>query len=89
MAVVLLGSTVINSNCAGFLVAALFFAGLVLLNYVKAVKRWNPIALITDNLGLLSGTEKITHIIPACAATVVAAFVILCATVWVFNRKRL
>lgn len=89
MAVVLLGSTLINSNYAGFLVAALVFAGLVLLNYVKAVKRWNPIALITDNLDLLSGTEKITHIMPACAVTVVAALMILCATVWAFNRKKL
>ncbi|MFC6261233.1 ABC transporter permease [Levilactobacillus fujinensis] len=89
VAVVLLGSTVVNSNYAGFLVAALVFASLALLNYVKAVKRWNPIALVTDNLDLVRGTEKITHILPACGVTVAAALVILGVTIWTFNQKRL
>lgn len=89
VAVTILGSTFGKSNYMGFLLAVAVFIGLTLLNMFKDFKRWNPIALVSDNMALVQGTEKISHILPAVWVTIISAILVVILAITVLKKKRL
>ncbi|WP_125605205.1 ABC transporter permease [Lapidilactobacillus bayanensis] len=88
-ALLLLGSTLAVNNYFGFLFAAGSIIALTILNMWKSVQRWNPVALMTDNLRLVQGTEKLAHISPALMLTLGLTIVLVTLTIIIFNHKRL
>lgn len=89
VAVTILGSTFGKSNYMGFLLAVAVFIVLTLLNMFRNVKRWNPISLVSDNMSLVRGTEKITHLLPAIWVTIGFATVIVILAITILKKKRL
>lgn len=89
VALLIFGSTLALNNYVGFLIAAGSVIVLSIVNMWRLVKRYNPVALITDNLKIVQGTEKLTHIMPAMLLTVLLAGLFISLTIWLFNRKRL
>lgn len=89
VAITILGSTLSKNNYGGFLISVVIFIGLTLLNLFKDFKRYNPIALVNDNMSLVKGTEKISHIMPALWITIVSALIITYLSILLLNRKKL
>jgi len=89
VAVTIFGSTLGKSNYLGFLTSVIVFIILTLLNLFKNIQRYNPIALVTDNMSLVKGTESISHIMPAIWITVVSAIAIVYLSVLVLKQKKL
>ncbi|CAJ1194559.1 hypothetical protein CPR19088_GLDEOEPO_02314 [Companilactobacillus paralimentarius] len=89
VAITILGSTLSTNNYGGFLTSVIVFIGLTLLNLFKDFKRYNPIALVTDNMSLVKGTEKISHIMPAIWITIFSALVIIYLSILLLKRKKL
>ncbi|KRK78590.1 ABC transporter permease [Companilactobacillus nodensis] len=89
VAVTIFGSALGKSNYLGFLTAVVAFIFLTLLNLFKDVKRYNPISLVTDNMSLVKGTEKISHIMPAVWITILSAVVLVYLAVLLLKHKKL
>ncbi|WP_225426593.1 ABC transporter permease [Companilactobacillus hulinensis] len=89
VAVTVFGSTLGKSNYLGFLASVIVFIILTLLNLFKDIKKYNPIALVTDNMSLVKGTENISHIMPAIWITIVLALVTVYLSVLVLKQKKL
>lgn len=89
VALTILGSTMSKSNYMGFLVSVVIFIVLTLLNMFKDIKRYNPIALVTDNMSLVKGAEQITHIMPAIWITVISTVIIIYLAILLLKQKKL
>ena len=61
----------------------------MLVNMFEKLQKYNPISLVSDNLDLVKGTEKISHIYPAIWISIVAAIVVLAISIMILNRKKI
>lgn len=89
VAVVIFGSTLSKSNYVGFLMSVILFISLMLVNIFEKLQKYNPISLVTDNLDLVKGTEKISHIYPAIGISVVATMIVLSISILILNKKKI
>ncbi|WP_125590926.1 ABC transporter permease [Companilactobacillus jidongensis] len=89
VAITILGSSLSKSNYMGFLTSVVVFIVLTLLNLFKSTGRYNPIALVTDNIYLIKGTEQISHIMPAIWITIISTMVIIYLSVLSLKYKKL
>jgi ABC-2 type transport system permease protein len=89
MAITLFGSTISKGSFTGFLVSVMFFVSMMILNMVEDFHKWNPISLITDNLTIMQGNEKIGHLMPAMGITLALSVVFVGLAVVVLNRRKL
>lgn len=61
----------------------------MLVNMFEKLQKYNPISLVSDNLDLVKGTEKISHIYPAIWISIVATIVVLAISTMILNRKKI
>lgn len=89
MALTVFGSTLSKSGVVGFAVAAGTQLALTLVNLWAPAQRFNPVSLVSDNLAILQGQERLAHLVPAMVITVLAAGALVGAGIEVLKRKRL
>lgn len=88
-AVLVFGSTLAANSYGGVLTAVVVYGVLVAINLVKRVQRFNPVTLISDNMALTQGTEKLAHLAPAMGLAMVAAVGLIWGAVQLLNDQRL
>lgn len=88
-AVLLFGSTLAANSYGGLLTAVVVYGVLAAANLVERVQRFNPVTLISDNMTLTQGTEKLAHLAPAMAIAIIAAAGLVWGAVQLLNEQRL
>lgn len=89
IALVILCSTISRNSYEGLLVTGGSVMLLYLINIVEKAKHYNPISLISVNMGLLSGSEELGDYGAALGIAAMAAVGMIVLAVYVMDRKKL
>lgn len=89
LALIFLSSALIPGSFGGIILPAVIIFVLLFLNLFPKFEKWNPITLASQNVALLSGSEKVSELIPLVWITFGTAAVILVLALAVFRKVRI
>ncbi len=89
LAVILMSGTLVNGNYGGLLISALVLGGLLLINIIPKLSKYNPVRLVSNNIALLTNSVKVIDETATVLITVFLTVVCLIATLLIFNKKTL
>lgn len=89
LALILLSSSAIGGSFGGLVLPAAVLFVLLILNVFPKMEKWNPITLASKNVELISGSAKISEMIPLVWLTAAASVVVLAAALALFRKARL
>lgn len=85
----LFGSIITGSSAGGLLLSGGIYIGLMLLDMLPDITKYNPVRLISDNMALLQETLSPDQFYPAISICLVICIITYVSTVLLFNRKQL
>lgn len=89
LAVILMSGTLVNGNYGGLLVATVILGGLLIINALPKLSKYNPFRLTSSNVALLTNTVKVSDVAAAVLITVLLTSACMIITLLLFNKKKL
>lgn len=89
LALIILSSILSGGSFGGLILTATVLGGLLLLNIVPSMDKFNPIYLTSHNMELLSGSLKPADTLLPISITIVLIFLCIETSVLLFRRKKL
>ncbi len=89
LALIFLSSTIAPGNFGGLILTAIILATMLIMDIIPNTHRFNPIALASDNMTLLTGTKDSKDLIAALVITVIFSIGCILVAVRLFNKKKL
>ena len=89
LSVILLSSSFTPGNFGGLALTAVLIVGMMILDVFPKLHLFNPIALASENIALLSGTAKVSDLIPVTILTMFLIAFSLVGSMLIFKKKRL
>jgi len=89
LAVLLLAATLTKSNYAVLLITGTAAVVCMLVNIIPAAHRYNPISLVTDNLGLITNDITVSSLYSTILTACLLSLLFVGASVLIFRKKQL
>lgn len=89
LAMLMLSATLTKSNYGCMLITGAAVVVSMLLNIIPATHNYNPISLITDNIGLIADTVEVSSLIYVVLIAGVLSLLFVTIAVQVFRKKQL
>ncbi|WP_368294440.1 ABC transporter permease [Dehalobacter sp. TBBPA1] len=89
LAVLLLASTLASGNYGGLLLTAAIMMLLLIANVFPVFQKWNPVALASDNITLLTDAETIGDMSVTAWTALLLIVLCLILSLLVFKKKKL
>lgn len=81
--------TLVDSQYGSLLMVGIFVAGLFVFNIFPALQDYNPIALVSENVAMLSEGYDVSQLIPVSLISVALSIVFLGLSLVTFKNKRI
>lgn len=89
LAVIMLGGVLFKNSYGCLLFAAGFTAILFLLNIVPGFQKYNPVALVSNNMSLLTGGILPKDLTASLAISILLVIICIASAISVFNKKQI
>ena len=89
LALIFLSSTIAPGNFGGLVLTAIILATMLIIDIIPNMHRFNPIALASDNMALLSGTKDSKDLVAALVIAAILSIGCIAVAVRLFNKKKL
>lgn len=89
LAWLMFAATLTKNNYGAMLFTGAMVVVCALINFSAAMHAYNPLSLITDNVGLLTNASSVSSLYAAVAITAVLSLLLIAAAVLVFRKKQL
>lgn len=89
LALIFLSSTLAPGNFGGLILSAVALVAMLMLDILPKTHRYNPIALASDNVALLTKAKDANEMIITITITVILTFACLLGSVLLFGKKKL
>jgi ABC-2 type transport system permease protein len=89
IALLILGGTLFKTFIGSLLLAGGAVGVMSLLNIIPKIQKYNPVALCSDNIALLTGAKDVSDFIPAVIICIALVVALTTVSVVVFDRKQI
>ena len=87
LSVITLAATLIKSNYGSMLMTVLVLGVLFFINIMPKLQKYNPLALVSNNVSMLTKAFDLSAIYSSILITSIATIVFLCASLLIFKKK--
>lgn len=89
LALIFLSSTIAPGNFGGLILSAVAIVAMLMIDIIPKTHHYNPIALASDNLALLSGATDIKDLSSTIIITIILTLGCIIGSIMLFGKKKL
>ena len=89
LTVLLLSATLTKSNYGCLLITGVAVVVCMIVNIIPAAHRYNPISLVTDNMGLITNSIEVSSLYCTILISFLLSFLFVLLSVMIFRKKQL